>query len=130
MLARTRAPLLATAPTWRICCVMRAMPPGVADIAFSAPFKRLLLRAIAIWRRRDRLMDGTLLNTLPIWITGSIASWLPAVLFCRSAARAKTTGASTLVGLAPETVTITVPVAALNPNACDGWLRLMTSYDK
>jgi transposase len=30
------------------------------DIAFSAPFKRLLLRAIAIGRRRDRLTDSTL----------------------------------------------------------------------
>jgi hypothetical protein len=45
---------------WRICCAMRAMPSRLAISPFSAAFKRLLLRAIAIGRRRDTLKDTTL----------------------------------------------------------------------
>jgi hypothetical protein len=50
------------------------------DTAFSAPFRLLLLRAVAIGRRREALKDTTLKdttrsNTLAIWIEGSIASW-------------------------------------------------------
>ena len=39
---------------------MRAMPSRLAISPFSAAFKRLLLRAIAIGRRRDTLKDTTL----------------------------------------------------------------------
>jgi transposase len=50
---------------------MRHTPPAFAgagsecgDTAFSAAFKRLLLRAIAIGRRRDELKDSTLTQYL------------------------------------------------------------------
>jgi transposase len=46
------------------CALCPRPSPGQAvecgDTAFSAPFKRLLLRAIAIGRRRDTLQDITL----------------------------------------------------------------------
>jgi transposase len=49
---------------WQVCLahLLRDARYGVecGDIAFSAPFKRLLLRAIAIGRRRDTLKDATL----------------------------------------------------------------------
>ena len=43
-----------------MCCAMRAMPSRLAISPFSAASKRLLLRAIAIGRRRDTLKDTTL----------------------------------------------------------------------
>jgi len=49
---------------WQVCLahLLRDARYGVecGDLAFSAPFKRLLLRAIAIGRRRQRLLDSTL----------------------------------------------------------------------
>jgi transposase len=49
---------------WQVCLahLLRDARYGVecGDTEFSAPFKRLLLRAIAIGRRRGRLADGTL----------------------------------------------------------------------
>jgi transposase len=49
---------------WQVCLahLLRDARYGVecGDTAFSAPFKRLLLRAIAIGRRRERLTDSTL----------------------------------------------------------------------
>jgi hypothetical protein len=39
---------------------MRHTPIERGDTAVSAPFKRLLLRAIAIGRRRQTLKDATL----------------------------------------------------------------------
>jgi len=39
---------------------MRHTPIECGDTAFSAPFKRMLLRAIAIGRRRQTLKDATL----------------------------------------------------------------------
>jgi transposase len=39
---------------------MHAMPWSCGDTSFSAPFKRLLLRAIAIGQRRETLKDSTL----------------------------------------------------------------------
>lgn len=49
---------------WQVCLAHLLRDARYAtecgDIAFSALFKRLLLRAIAIGRRRDRLMDSTL----------------------------------------------------------------------
>jgi transposase len=44
---------------WCICCAMRSTRSRV-DAAFSAAFKRLLLRAIAIGRRREKLKDTIL----------------------------------------------------------------------
>jgi transposase len=49
---------------WQVCLahLLRDARYGVecGDTAFSAPFKRLLLRAIAIGRRREGLTDSTL----------------------------------------------------------------------
>ena len=49
---------------WQVCLAHLLRDARYAiecgDIAFSAPFMRLLLRAIAIGRRRERLMDSTL----------------------------------------------------------------------
>jgi transposase len=49
---------------WQVCLAHLLRDARYAvecgDTAFSAPFKRLLLRAIAIGRRRDRLTDSTL----------------------------------------------------------------------
>ncbi len=49
---------------WQVCLAHLLRDARYAiecgDTAFSAPFKRLLLRAIAIGRRRDGLMDSTL----------------------------------------------------------------------
>ena len=49
---------------WQVCLAHLLRDARYAvecgDTAFSAPFKRLLLRAIAIGRRRERLMDSTL----------------------------------------------------------------------
>jgi transposase len=49
---------------WQVCLahLLRDARYGVecGDTEFSAPFKRLLLRAIAIGRRRERLQDTTL----------------------------------------------------------------------
>jgi transposase len=53
---------------WQVCLahLLRDARYGVecGDTAFSAAFKRLLLRAIAIGRRRDRLTDRTLAQYL------------------------------------------------------------------
>jgi transposase len=52
------------AAEWQVCLahLLRDAKYAVecGDIAFSAPFRRLLLRAIAIGRRRDTLRDTTL----------------------------------------------------------------------
>lgn len=52
------------AAQWQVCLahLLRDARYGVecGDTAFSAPFKRLLLRAIALGRRRQRLADSTL----------------------------------------------------------------------
>jgi transposase len=49
---------------WQVCLAHLLRDAQYAiesgDAAFSAPFRRLLLRAIAIGRRRDRLTDSTL----------------------------------------------------------------------
>ena len=49
---------------WQVCLahLLRDAQYGIecGDTAFSTPFKRLLLRAIAIGRRRDTLKDATL----------------------------------------------------------------------
>ena len=49
---------------WQVCLAHLLRDARYAvecgDTAFSAPFKRLLLRAIAIGRRRDTLKDTTL----------------------------------------------------------------------
>jgi transposase len=49
---------------WQVCLAHLLRDARYAvecgDTAFSAPFKRLLLRAVAIGRRRQRLADGTL----------------------------------------------------------------------
>jgi len=49
---------------WQVCLAHLLRDARYAvecgDTAFSAPFKRLLLRAIAIGRRRERLQDTTL----------------------------------------------------------------------
>ena len=49
---------------WQVCLAHLLRDARYAvecgDSAFSAPFKRLLLRAIAIGRRRERLADSTL----------------------------------------------------------------------
>jgi transposase len=53
---------------WQVCLAHLLRDARYAaecgDTAFSAPFKRLLLRAIAIGRRRERLMDSTLTQYL------------------------------------------------------------------
>ena len=59
---------------WQVC--LAHLPRDVTyaiecgDIAFSAAFKRLLLRAIAIGRRRDELKDITLKQYLA-WLPGA-----------------------------------------------------------
>jgi transposase len=49
---------------WQVCLAHLLRDAQYAiengDVAFSAPFRRLLLRAIAIGRRRDELKDSTL----------------------------------------------------------------------
>ena len=45
---------------WRTCCATRQYAIECGDTAFSAPFRWLLLRAIAIGRRRETLKDTTL----------------------------------------------------------------------
>jgi transposase len=72
MLARGLAHLLRDA-TYAIEC---------GDTAFSAPFKRLFLHAIAIGRRRQTLKDATL-KLYVTWIAASLGSWRPS----RSASR-------------------------------------------
>jgi transposase len=66
---------------WQVCLahLLRDATYAVecGDTAFSTAFKRLLLRAIAIGRRRDELKDITLSTILPTWIAGSTASWQP-----------------------------------------------------
>ena len=61
---------------WQVCLAHLLRDARYAiecgDTAFSAPFKRLLLRAIAIGRRREGLIDSTLKRTWPIWIAGSM----------------------------------------------------------
>lgn len=53
---------------WQVCLAHLLRDARYAvecgDTAFSAPFKRLLLRAIAIGRRRERLTDSTLTQYL------------------------------------------------------------------
>ncbi len=44
---------------WRICCAARSSTVDSGDSAFSAAFKLLLLRALAIGRRREQLADTT-----------------------------------------------------------------------
>jgi len=52
------------AAQWQVCLAHLLRDARYAvecgDTAFSAPFKRLLLRAVAIGRRRERLADSTL----------------------------------------------------------------------
>jgi transposase len=56
------------AAAWQVCLAHLLRDAKYAiedgDTAFSAPFRRLLLRAIAIGRRRDTLKDGTLAQYL------------------------------------------------------------------
>jgi transposase len=64
---------------WQVCLAHLLRDAKYAiecgDTAFSAPFRWLLLRAIAIGRRRETLKDATLKQYLMISTAGSTGSW-------------------------------------------------------